>query len=247
MVMKRVFLVAALLAVTSCASNSGSMSKAKILPREAVASALRDEGLAPPRAVAGEWKQVTKGKVVGATALATVGALFGGDRIWIGAGPRNDVPMEGYADLDEGGEVWSNDEKALFDDPALAMAEAVKRLARERGVRVDPVSRYSIVANAAVWRLDYDRMSGTDDYRVHYGIHTTVSDGGTVVQNSYCEGASQVKRSLGDWLANDRVEIRKAATAIGSRCADHWFEELGLSSMVVTEDSVRAIEQGVLQ
>lgn len=245
--MRMTVALAALLVVTSCASNPRSMSEAEKPSREAVVSALREEGLAPPRAVAGKWEQMTKGKVAGATALATVGAIFGGRRIAIGSGPRNEVPVEGYADLDEGGEVWSHDEKAAFNDPALAMAEAVKRQAGDHGVRVHPESRYSIVANAAVWRLDYDRMSGTDDYRIHYGVHTTVSDGNTVVRRSYCEGASQAKRSLGDWLANDRAEVRKAATAIGSRCADQWFGELGLVSAVGLEEAGGAIEQGVLQ
>ena len=227
----KVSLIAAIAVMTvGCASSPRAPSAMPSLPsRESIVEGLSAEGVKPPVGTSTEWKQKTKAKVAGATALATVGALFGGGTLPVRSGPRNAMPAGGYVDLAANEVVFGPDEALKFNDPAAAEAEVIARHLASSGVAVSPAGRYSVSSRATIWGLDYDQMTEKDNYRIYYSVDTSVSDGKSIVHRSSCQGVTQDKRSFEDWMANDKAEVRKAAAVIGDLCADKWMADLGLA------------------
>lgn len=187
------------------------------------------DGMKPPSGMPATLKQQTKGKVVGATALGVAaGVLFGGAAIRVGT--RNQPPPEGYIDTAMRATVFEQNEDVAFESPTLALAEALRRKLPGKGIPLSDEGRYSLISTATFWGIDYEKLSEKDNYRVYYTIETALMDNKKVVRQSTCLGATKDMRSLEQWLANDKAEVKRAAAAIGDFCADKMLANLGLGA-----------------
>ncbi len=216
------FIAIGLLAGCASAPPAPALSSAQLH------DALHADGAQPPSGTSVGFVQKTKTKVAAASVFMVASALMGGGGYFdVRSGPRNGAPAGGYSDLDANQTVF--DAAATFDDPASAMSSALARQMEGKGVTVGPAGRFAVRTHASVWGLDYDKMGEKDNYRVYYSVTTQFFEGKKLVPADICEGSTKATKSLDAWLAEDKLEVRRAAASIGDLCTDKLLARLGFA------------------
>lgn len=217
-------LIGVILVLGGCAS--APPPRVTGVPSADLVERMRLEGITSPSSLPIKLRTQTKGKVVAATAAKTVASLFAGGYTTIRQ--RNPVPPGGYTDTDSLPSAFGPAESLAYSEPTSATAEALRRKLGLHGVTVRSDGKFSLQAVASFWGVDYEKLSEQDNYRVYYNVVIKVRDDKGTVLESPCLGATKKTASVDRWLAGDEAEVRRAATAIGSHCANRFLSDLGL-------------------
>lgn len=216
---------AAVLTLSGCATHPVAPSGEQLLQ-------LRTHGLrVEPVEKASAIRVKTKGQAV-------AGALFGAIAGSALAGSPQTMTPQALQEAQEMSAQTSALAQRVVSDhgrkvaqartPALAMSEELTAKLAGLGLPSGPQS-YRVVIEQGDWTLDYDSMFGSDNYRLHYELDTSVLDEqGEEVGYSKCVGQSEDTQALDAWKAEDYAKVGDYAKQVGALCGAKLLSDIGL-------------------
>jgi hypothetical protein len=192
---------------------------------------IRTDGITTAIGQEAPYSERTKAGVITDTAMVIGTALLGHGVAGTTFASHGTPPADGYLDTGTWKSIFTPDEEDNLFTPAMAMNASVRHRLKAQGIRFDPESGYSITSTSEYWGLDYEKLTGTDDYRLYYSLNVSLRHGIFLVRGVTCTGATLEKHSYDDWVANDRSRIHQSVAAVGDSCASRLLAQLGLNAI----------------
>ncbi|RDS80537.1 hypothetical protein DWU98_14085 [Dyella monticola] len=173
----------------------------------------------------------TKGQAVTGMVLASVASSI------VASNPSSISP-QGMQEAQQAGDSAGRVVQSAVSDighnvqqaqtPAYAMATSITHSLNDAGIHA-AAAAYHIDIKQDVWMLSYDSLFGSDNYRLHWQLSTSVLDGtNKVVSTSVCQGDGDTKQALDAWKADDYAAVKNAVNEVGERCAKQFLGDMGL-------------------
>ena len=215
--------VAVALALSGCASGPKRPALSS-----GVIDEMRAEGLNMKTPAYAKFIAKTKSEVVTLGALNVASVVMGGGYS-MQVDLRNKVPEDGYLDVS----AWTLTRAVVdgggFLDPGQAMDLSLRHRLAQKGITHNPDADYSVVGSVDFWGIDYEKLTGSDNYRLYFDLRLTLKRGLFFARTVFCSGASLEKHGYDEWMTGDGSRIRHAAAVIGDSCASRMLAELDLA------------------
>jgi hypothetical protein len=222
MIARNILVALAVAVLAGCATPEKGLNADTLL-------SIRHGGITTRLGSDSPFREQTKGKVVGATAVSVAAALMGGgNRVYVGT--RNTAPKEGYLDTNAWKSLFDETEAATFDTPLKAMDASIRRRLTAQGIATNEDSSYSLTASSIFWGIDYEKLTESDNYRLYFNLNLQFRRGMFVLRTVECTGATLEKHSYDEWMANDRERVRHQIAAVGDSCASRMLAQLDLGA-----------------